>query len=141
VGIGRSITQVRSFEQFAQMVRTWFDTPIATCTMTAGAEAANKRRITLQVVDRLKNPWPSRWLVWVFLTPTETGAPSGAGNTVAFIQGDVQITAVIGGMWLVQADVNGQIVLDVTIAGAATRYVGTQPDAGIPTISPAVVWA
>jgi hypothetical protein len=128
-------------QEFAQQVRTHFDTPIATCVVTAGVEAANVRRITVQVVDRLKRPWPARWLVWVFLTATAAGDPSGTGNTVAFISGAVQMTALIGGLWFVQADADGQIVFDVTIAGAASRFVGTQPDGGIPSVSAELVWA
>ena len=125
-----------------RQIQTHFDSPIASGVVTAGAEdGSSKRRITVQVVDRLKRPWQARWLVWVFLATSPTGAPSGSGNTVAFVSGDVLMTTVVNGMWLVMADADGRIVFDVTVAGVASRYVGTQPDAGIPVVSSAVVWA
>lgn len=118
--------QFGSDQAVLQQVRTWFDTPIATCVVTAGAEdGSSKRRITVQVVDRLKRPWAGRWLVWIFLSTTAAGDPDGTGNTVAFVSGSVQEEIVVNGEWSILSDADGQVVFDVTVSGTAARFVGS----------------
>lgn len=102
-----------------------FDSPEASVRGTAGAEDTNVTRFTLQVVDRLGNPWArvggGRWLVFVYISPTEHGDPSATGNTVAFVTGTVVQTIVAHSTYLVLTDADGLIELDVTVAGAAVR--------------------
>jgi hypothetical protein len=90
--------------------------------VAAGDEATNARTITLQVRDRLKNPWPRRWRVRVRIATTEGGNASG-GHAVAFTIGTVTETILIGGEWEVETNSAGAAAFTLTIAGAATRYI------------------
>ncbi len=117
-----------SQREFQRQATLQFDAPIARVRSAAGPESANVVRFTLQVVDRLGKPWgpvEGRWLIEVYLSPTQHGAPSAAGNTVAWITGTVYDTVLANAAYRVLADANGKAELDVTVAGAATRFVHT----------------
>lgn len=107
----------------AQQVRTHFDTPIAIVGVSAAAESANARVITLQVRDRLMRPWLRRWRVRVRIATTAGGDASGTGNTVAFTTGTVVETIKINGEYEVLSSAGGVVAFSLTIAGAATRFV------------------
>ncbi len=136
----RTLQDTRDLFRAYQTVRQWFDDPRASCRVTATAEAANKRTFTVQVTDRLLKNWTGRWKVFLYLSTTAAGDPDGTGNTVAFTTGLVLNTTVINGAWDVLTDVNGVAVFDLTIAGAATRYVGTLPTGGRPLVSDSFTW-
>lgn len=104
------------------LVRSQFDTPIALTTASAGAEAADARSVTVQVVDRLFKPWKGLWLVELYLSTTATGAPGGT-QTVSFTAGNVLETIRPNQHWRVCTNTLGVLSLDVTIVGAASRYV------------------
>ena len=62
----RSLSPNLRPESFQQQVSALIDNPVALLKVTElGAESANTRAITLQVVDRLGNPWAGRWLIYV----------------------------------------------------------------------------
>lgn len=128
---------VRSADAFRR-IAGFIDDPIAHCSHVAGTEAANVIRVTLQVRDRLDVVWPGRWLVWVFITATENGDPV-ATQTVTFNSGSVLETVLIDGVWRVVTTTAGLIELDITIVGAATRYVHTIVEKRAD--SAAVVWS
>ena len=121
-------------------VRSHFDEDIASLRVTAGSEAANARTLTLQVIDRVKREWKDRFLIEVWLQATATGAPSATGNTVAWVTGTVTETVLPNAHWRVITTVDGLASLDVTIAGAATRYVGFVIGS-IVQVSSAITWA
>lgn len=103
-------------------MRTHFDTPIAVASIVAADESANVRTFTLQVRDRLNTRWKRRWRVRLWISSTASGDATG-GHTVSFGTGTVVETILIGGEWEVRSSTDGEIVVSVTIAGAATRYI------------------
>lgn len=119
-GVGDPVRSADMFRRIAGFI----DDPIAHCSHVAGTEAANVIRVTMQVRDRLEVPWAGRWLVWVIITATENGDPV-ATQTVTFNSGTVLETVLVDGVWRVITTTAGLIEMDVTIAGAATRYVHT----------------
>ena len=105
-----------------QGVRSQFNRARAEVKVTAAAEATNARRITLQVIDRLKKTFPGRWLIDVFVTGSSGGNPSATGNTVSWVTG-FPLTVTANAWYRVITDSTGLAVFDLTISGAATRYV------------------
>lgn len=89
----------------------------------AGAEVANVRRFTLQVQSRRGRARSGRFVVLVWVTTADGGGPGGA-QTVATVAGTVLVTITANQAWQMLTDSSGKIQLDVTIAGAATRYLG-----------------
>lgn len=104
-----------------------FDQPTAECRCTLddeGDTAADTIRATLQVIDRQKRDWPGRWLVLVYIATAAAGAPGGTQTTAVPTGSTVQaITA--NTTLLVLTDSTGLAEIDITVAGAATRYVYT----------------
>lgn len=118
----RTLSHSSNQTDLLALVRSQFDTPIGLTIASAGAEAANVRSITVQVVDRIFKPWNGLWLVELYLSTTATGAPGGT-QTVSFTAGNVLETIRPTQHWRVCTDTLGKLVLDVTIVGAASRYV------------------
>ncbi len=118
-------------EELQRLLAAHFDSSIARVRVTAGAEGAvgaDIVRFTLQVVDRPGKEWgpaAGRWLLFVYLSATPHGAPSATGNTVAWSTGTVLETVLPNGAYRVITNSQGVAVMDVTIAGAATRYPHT----------------
>lgn len=122
----RTLAHAGSAFEFEHRVREHFDSPVASCSVTAdaeGATAANTRRFTLRVKDRVRENWHRRWLVSFYLSPTASGAPDATGNTVALVTGTLSRTVLANGWYEVLTDATGLVVFDVTIAGAAARFV------------------
>ena len=109
--------------------------------ITAGAEAADKRTITIQARDAGNNNLAQRFLVRVWVATGESGAPSAAGNTVAVETGtDYAVGGLANASYKVISDANGVVAIGVTISGAATRYIMAEVDGRIYS-SGAVNWA
>lgn len=108
--------------QYLTRVAGFIDQPIADGAVSVGAEAANVRRFTLEVVNRLDRPRPGRWLVLVWLAETAYGAPGGT-QTTSFNAGTVVEELAADQAWVVLTDADGAVELDVTVAGAATRHL------------------
>lgn len=109
-----------------QQIRQQFSTPLALCRVTAAAESADKRRISIQVIDRLKRDATGRWVVLVWLAATSGADPDDTGNTVAIVTGTgtlQEITA--NAAYLLITDSTGLAQIDLTISGAASRFVNT----------------
>lgn len=112
-------------------VREWFDIARAQVRVEATAEAANVRTVSIQVTDRLGRDWDNRaWLLKVYLTTTDGGAPSAAGNTVAWTTGTVVSTDLANAIYEVITDTNGLAAFSLTIVGVATRYVMVEVGSG-----------
>jgi len=100
-------------------------------TITAGAEAADVRTITVQARDFSNNNLAERLLVRVWIGTADYGAPSAAGNTVAVSTGTTYETETANAAYKVISDANGTVAIDVTISGAASRYVMAEIDGRI----------
>ncbi len=127
--------------QLSQQLLVQFSKPLAVCKVSAGAEATNVRRITLQVIDRANRDAVGRWVVLVWLTPTSGGDPSATGNTVAAVAGTTVLQEITAdAAYRLITDENGQAQIDVTVSGAATRYVETIVEGQVRE-SAAITWA
>ena len=132
-------TDFRGMQVFAAEVARQLGLPIADVIVTAGAEAANVRRITIQVVDRLETQWTARWEALVWLSSTDGGDTAAAdGSTI--VNGTAIQTITTDGAWRFISDANGRIVIDVELSGAGTRYVAVSIAGGQVRYSSAFAW-
>ena len=108
--------------------------------ITAGAESADKRTVTLQARDAADNDLAERFRIRVWIATSDFGAPSAAGNTVAVETGTQlrQITA--DADYEIISDATGKAEIGVTISGAASRYVMAEIDGRVHS-SGEVTWA
>jgi hypothetical protein len=96
--------------------------PILQAVVTAGAETADVRRFTIQVTNRQKYPRNGRYLVQVWSWDgLYTGTPGAQLFTL--ITGSVGYEFAPDNLVQYITDEHGKIELDITIVGAATRYV------------------
>lgn len=92
--------------------------------MTSDAEATNMIRTHIDVEDRgATMDAASRRVLDVWVGTTDMGLPSATGNTVTFNKGTILQTITANAHYRVISDVGGEIEIDLTVAGAATRYV------------------
>ncbi len=99
-----------------------FDRDVAEVLVAAAAEAGNVRRLSIRVVDRLKEPWPACWPVRLWISTTAGGPPSGA-QTLAVITGTLAATLAANQYIELVTDATGLAVVDLGVTGAGTRYV------------------
>jgi len=99
--------------------------------ITAGAEAADTRTITVQARDAANNNLAERVLVRVWISTADYGAPDATGNTVAVSTGATYETETANAAYKIISDANGTVAIDVTISGAASRYVMAEIDGRI----------
>lgn len=93
-------------------------------TMTADAEATNMIRSHIDVEDRGGTQDTSNQrLLDVWVSDSDLGAPSATGNTVVFNKGTIIQTVLANAHYRVLSDASGEIEIDLTVSGAATRYV------------------
>jgi uncharacterized protein YcfJ len=115
--------------QLAREASAFTKAPQLSVLITADAEgttAANTRRFTLQVANRKGKPCRGLFLVSVVIGTSEAGGPGG-GQTVATVAGASAGALVANQSLMLLTDSAGKVILDVTIAGAATLY----PRAGV----------
>lgn len=121
-------------------LRQQFSMPLGMVKVSAGSEALNIRRLTLQVIDRAKRDAPGQWVLLVWLSPTSGGAPSATGNTVSVVAGTGTLqTITANAAYRLITDANGRAQIDVEISGAATRYVETVVEGKVRE-SAAITW-
>lgn len=101
------------------------------CGVTAAAEVANVRAVTVQARDAAGTAIAGRFLIHVWISLTDYGIQDAAGNTVAMTTGTIEETRTANSDYTVISDVNGKIVFDLTIAGAADRYIMAEIDGHI----------
>ena len=102
-------------------------------TIAAGAESADKRTVTIQA-----GPWRQKVRLWI--ATSDYGAPSAAGNTVSVVTGTTLETVLANADYEVISDAAGTVEVDVTISGAASRYVLAEVDGRIYS-SGEITWA
>ena len=108
--------------------------------VTAGAESADKRTLTIQARDAGDNDLAERVAVRVWISTSDYGAPSAAGNTVAIETGTQLGQIVANADYDVISDAAGTVEIGITISGAASRYVMAEIDGRIYS-SGEVTWA
>jgi hypothetical protein len=94
----------------------------ASVRVSCGAEATNTRAVTMQVVDRRGRAWAKRWLVLFYIANGPASAP-GTSQTVTLTTGTVIKALTTDSVYLVRTDENGVAVINLTVSGAASRYV------------------
>lgn len=103
---------------FAQQLAGFIDNPIADVRFTPEDVTASPRSVTVQVRDRLGEPWKARW--WVLLMFGDAAFDTTATQTISFTGGAVAIEIKPDQVYLAMTDANGSIAL--TIAGSADDY-------------------
>lgn len=98
--------------------------PSARVNFGVGAETANTINVDLSVSDFANQRWERRWPVTLWLTPTLDGDPSAAGNTVVIPgPGFTFATLIAGAAYLALTGPQGTMQVQITVAGAATRFL------------------
>jgi hypothetical protein len=117
--------------QFQRQTVIALDTPIVDTRITATPEALDTRQYTIQAVNRARADVRVRVPMLVIISTTDDGPPGGV-QTVTIVDGTLLSTFSPNQCFLILADATGKITLDVTVTGAATRFVRALP-LGIPT--------
>jgi hypothetical protein len=137
----RAATSGKKAGQAFTRMADLFDEHRAAAQITAGAEdGGNTRRFTIQVVDRLREPWKARWRVLVKIGTAADGDPAGT-QTVSVATGTLLQTIAADQLLMVLSTPNGLIEVDVTIAGAETRYLAAEVVGKFDTETGAITWA
>ncbi len=91
--------------------------------ISAGAESGDTRRVTVQLTDAAGANLASRAAMRVWISASEFGSPSSTGHTVAVATGTSLTTVLSNADYRLLTDAAGVIELDITAAGAPSRYV------------------
>ncbi len=110
--------------------------------ITFGAEAADVIAITIQARDAANNNLAANVLVNLWIATAAMGAPSATGNTYALTTGTsvFAFTGQTNAHYSVLSASSGAVVFNLTVAGAATRYVMAELDGRIYS-SGVITWA
>jgi hypothetical protein len=112
--------------------------PTSVVRVSAEAEAANIRRVTLAVSDRIRQRWERHWNLDVHIAASAGGAPQNA-QLVSVVSGTVIQTFLPNGHWRFEAGSDGKVVLDIEVTGAGSRWIATRIGARSQE-SAAIVW-
>lgn len=127
---GGDITDYRGSAIFS-VCRADYQYLMPNLNITAEAEAADKRTITIQARDAADNDLAERVLVRVWIGAADYGAPSATDNTVAVETGTTYETETTDAAYKIISDATGKVEIGVTISGAATRYIMAEIDGRI----------
>ncbi len=108
--------------------------------ITAGAEAADSRLITIQARDAANNELTEYFRVRLWIATSDYGAPSATGNTYALVGGTALRTLTANADYEVISNGGGGVGFTLTISGAATRYIMAEVDGRIYS-SGVLTWA
>ncbi len=99
--------------------------------ITTGSESGDTRTVTLQLLDAAGSDLATRARLGVWISETDFGPPSASGNTVAVSAGATlrELTAHADYELITASD--GSAALDVTVTGAASRFVMVELDGRI----------
>ena len=112
---------------------------IPSLAITATAQAAGARTITVQARDAAGNALAQRMLIRVWVSDVEYACPSAAGHTVAVTGGSLYQEELANAAFKLVTQAGGSIAITVTVSGAATRYVMAEIDGRIYS-SGALAW-
>jgi hypothetical protein len=113
---------------------------IPNLTITAGAEVADKRTITVQARDAANNNLAQRFMMTVWISTVEYGMPDSTNTTAIVETGAIYAPHETDVGFDVISDANGRVAIGFTIIGAATRYIMAEVDGRIYS-SGALNWA
>ena len=99
--------------------------------VTAGAEVAHVRAITIQARDAGNNSLAERMKVRLWIATSDFGAPSATDNTVALTTGTQLQQIVANADYEAISDAAGKVVFNLTVAGTVNRYVLAEIDGRI----------
>lgn len=99
--------------------------------VTAGAEVAHVRAVTVQLRDGGNNALAARGRFRLWIAATEYAAPSATDNTVAITTGAQLRELTANADYEVISDAAGTVVFNLTVAGTVTRYVMAELDGRI----------
>lgn len=107
-----------------------------TPTVTAGAEAADVRRLTLQATDLQGNALAGRRLLRFWLADASYGAETGTAPSggVVFVAGASLQTITASKQYVCITDAAGQVQIDVTHVGAITWHAHAADGSRIGTL-------
>ncbi len=108
--------------------------------LTAAAEAADKRTVTIQARDAGDNDLAERVLVRLWIATTDYGSPNATGNTVAVETGTEIEEVLANAHYMIESDAGGTVAVGITISGAASRYVMAEIDGRVYS-SGEITWA
>lgn len=108
--------------------------------ITAGAESADERTITVQAQDAAGEDISGRFLIRVWIDDSEYAPPDSAGNTVSIDTGTIYETETANAAYKIITGTDGKIEVGITISGAASRYIMAEIDGRIYS-SGEVIWA
>lgn len=136
--IPQGIDASTSGQHFAREAMAFSSEPHLQVRTTAGAEASNVRRFTLQVVNRRGKACFGPFALLVIIGTVDGGAPGGT-QTVSVVTGAMLQTITANQALIINTAANGSASIDITVSGAGTRYV----QAGVMAAmygTPGVVW-
>ena len=97
------------------------------CYLTAGAEASNVRRVTVQVGDARgdanADAVAGKRLVWVALATSSDGAPGGTHTAAIGTAGQILQQMTTDDLLLCETDANGTLEIDVTETSTTSVWV------------------
>ena len=124
----------------ADMLYEDFQDTLPALTISAGEEIADKRILSIQLVDAVGNNLAARALVRVWMSDANYGAPNATGNTVTIETGTQYAEEVANAAYRVITNAAGLIEVGVEISGAASRYVMAEIE-GLVVSSGEITWA
>lgn len=114
----------RRLAGFGRQIADLIQRAVAEPEISAAAEAANAREVTVQLRDRSGAPVVGRWPVLIWITGTKDGPPDATGIAAILLVTGYELQAGASDEWFaVLTDETGKAVVRYTIAGSATRYV------------------
>jgi len=128
----------RALRDWTIAVADGWDKSYIKATFEAGAEAADTIRVTISVCNRKNARVTGAFVLRVIVGTTDDAVPGGT-QTVATVTGTNILNITANEVADILTDENGQVVLDITVAGAGTRYVSVVHGSEA-FISQAVVW-
>lgn len=135
----RSMRVVNDLREFFTSIIATYERGRVSVKITAeaeGAYAANTIRVTLQAIDRRGNNVSGSWAIVASVGTTSDGAPGGT-QTVSSVGSAIVMAA--NQSAIVPTDSTGKSLVDITVAGAGSRYLSAWID-GEPVISGELVW-
>ena len=96
---------------------------IPSVSITPGAESGDTRTVTLQLLDAGGSELAARARLRVWISESDFGPPSAVGNTVTVSSGATLRELTAHADYELIAASDGSVAIDVTVAGAASRFV------------------
>ena len=117
---------VPSLLQFSRDVASVIYRPIAETKLVIGNESALARAFSWNVVNRNGIAKPGLWVGLLAVTAT-ANTPPGGSQTLSVTTGTVLATVAANQLLWVCTDINGNLVVNITLGSVGTRYAAFRP--------------